>query len=161
MIVATACTRATRFCGLLVAALCLVSMGQYGLAQTPTRAKVTSKVCWINVANGQPVPPEAVIPVGTHLSDPMDPNHATNPGAGPAEGFPNGVPSVTYVRLDDGSWINSANGTPVPDNALVPVGTHLSDPMDPNHATNPGAGPAEGFPNGVPSVTYVRVPCPP
>jgi len=59
---------------------------------------VRSKVCWINAATGVPVPTEALIPTGTRY-DPSDPNHAVNPGHAPTASFPQGVPSVTYVRV--------------------------------------------------------------
>jgi hypothetical protein len=144
----------SRGMGIAVAAL---SLGMAATHSEPANAQTA--YCWINAKDGTPVPTSDLGPFGSH-KDPLDPNHATINGAGPATGFPNGVPSVTFVRGPDGSWINSKDGTPVPTSDLGPFGSH-KNPLDPNHATINGAGPAIGFPNGVPSVTFVRVPCPP
>jgi outer membrane immunogenic protein len=56
-------------------------------------------------------------------------------------------------------WINAKNGQPVPDSDLVPQGAR-KNPLDPNHASLPGAPAGPPFP-AVPATDFVRVSCPP
>src|SRR5665213_2798322 len=115
----------------------------------------TARVCWINSATGTPVPNNDVFPGGTQ-HDVSDPNHARIPTVLDSEGRPHG--GVDFVRVSDGTWINSATGTPVPNNDLFPGGTQ-HDVSDPNNANIPTVLDSEGKPHG--GVNFVRVPCPP